>query len=324
MHGDALATRDVADNLLAADRAATSRTEHHDVVEASDLDLLFTRAEHAPDDGRDGPFRRFLVQLVGRNELDEHLLGLDLTVSDGRKQIVHFLHREVRQRLCELLAVDDGLRVDVVAARLLLEQLASELDRARLLFRVNQVLDLVARARRRGEVEPVTARPVPGLRDDFDDVAVLEARAERHDLAVHPRADALMADIGVNRVGKIDGRRAAWQRLHQTFWREGVDLLGIQLDLEVLDELLRIADFLLVFEKLAHPLEVPIVAVVADPPFLVLPVRRNPLLRPPVHFNRPYLHFEGHPVLADHRGVQRLVAVGAWHRDEILDAPRHR
>src|SRR5207247_11429194 len=99
---------------------------------------------------------------------------------------------------------------------------------------------------------------------------------------------------------------------------------GTQLYCEFLYDLVRIADVRLGSENLAHPLEVPSVAVVSAPPFLVLPLRLTPLLRPPVHFNRPYLHFEGHPVLADHRGVQRLVAVGAWHRDEILDAPRHR
>ena len=54
----------------------------------------------------------------------------------------------------------------------------------------------------------------PGVRDDLDDVAVLQARAERHHLAVDARADALMADVGVNRVGEVDRRRAARQRLH--------------------------------------------------------------------------------------------------------------
>ena len=40
--------------------------------------------------------------------------------------------------------------------------------------------------------------------------------------------------------------------------------------------------------------------------------------------DRADLHLERHAVLADHRGVQRLVAVGPRHRDEVLDAPRHR
>ena len=172
------------------------------------------------------------------------------------------------------------LRVQVVAARFLLEQLASELDGARLLLRVDQVLDLVARARGGDEVQPVAARLVPRLRDDLDDVAVLQARAERHHLAVDARADALVADVGVDRVGEVDRRRAARQRLDQPLRREGVDLLRIELDLQVLDELLRVADFLLLLEQLPHPLEVALVALIADAPFLVLPVRGDALPPP--------------------------------------------
>ena len=186
------------------------------------------------------------------------------------------------------------------------------------------MLDLVARARRDDEVQPVAARLVPGLRDDLDDVAVLEARAERHHLAVDARADALVADVGVDRVREVDRRRAARQRLDLPLRREGVDLFRIELDLQVLDELLRVADFLLLFEQLAHPLEVALVALVADAAFLVLPVRGDAFLGHPVHLDRPDLHLERHAVLADHRGVQRLVAVGPRHRDEVLDAARHR
>jgi hypothetical protein len=53
-------------------------------------------------------------------------------------------------------------------------------------------------------------------------------------------------------------------------------------------------------------------------------VRRDPFLGGPVHVGRPDLHFERHAALADHRGVQRLVAVRARHRDEVLDPARHR
>ena len=54
----------------------------------------------------------------------------------------------------------------------------------------------------------------PGVVDDLDDVAVPQARAQRHHLAVDARADALVADVGVDRVGEVDRRRVARQRLH--------------------------------------------------------------------------------------------------------------
>jgi len=39
-------------------------------------------------------------------------------------------------------------------------------------------------------------------------------------------------------------------------------------------------------------------------------MRRDPFLRPPVHLDRPDLHLERHPVLADDRGVARLYRSG--------------
>ena len=162
------------------------------------------------------------------------------------------------------------------------------------------------------------------LRHDFDDVAVLEAGAERHHAAVDARADALMADVGVNRVREVHGGRILGQHLHLSARREGVDLLRIEIDLQVLEELLRIPHLLLPFEQLAQPLEVLLVAARADAAFLVLPVRRDPFFGVAVHFRRTDLHFERESVLADHRGVQRLIAVGPRHRDEVLDASGHR
>ena len=133
-----------------------------------------------------------------------------------------------------------------------------------------------------------------------------------------------MADVGVNRVGEVDRRRPSRQHLHLPARRERVDLFGIEIDLEVGQELLRIADLLLPLEQLPQPLEVLLVAAGADAPFLVFPVRRDAFLGAPIHFLGANLHFERKPVLADHRRVQRLIAVGPRHRDEVLDAAGHR
>ena len=194
----------------------------------------------------------------------------------------------------------------------------------RLLLDADEMLDLVPRVRGDDEVQPVAARLVAGRRDDLDDVAVLEPRAERHHLAVDARAHALPADVGMNRIREIDRRGAPRKGFDLPLGREGVDLLRIEVDLQVLDELLRIADLVLELEQLPHPLEIALVALVADAPFLVFPVRRNAFFGPPVHLDRPDLHLEGHAVMADDRGVERLIAVGPRHRDEVLDPSGHR
>ena len=83
------------------------------------------------------------------------------------------------------------------------------------------------------------------LRDDLDDVAVFEVGAERHHLAVDAGADALVANVGVNGIGEIDRRGPPREGLDLALGCEGVDLLGVQLHLQALDELLRIPDLLL-------------------------------------------------------------------------------
>ena len=125
-------------------------------------------------------------------------------------------------------------------------------------------------------------------------------------------------------VGEVDRRRAARQRLDLALRREDVDLLRVELDPQVLQELLRVADFLLRFEQLAQPLKVLLVALGADAAFLVLPVRRDALLGDPVHLLGADLHLERQAALADDRRVQRLVAVRPRHRDEVLEPSRHR
>ena len=56
---------------------------------------------------------------------------------------------------------------------------------------------------------------------------------------------------------------------------------------------------------------------------LVLPVRGDAFFGDAVHLFGADLHFELMAAFADHRGVQRLVAVGAGDGDEVLDAARH-
>ena len=98
--------------------------------------------------------------------------------------------------------------------------LSNSLRRAQaadLLLGVNEVLDLVAGPRGGDEVPASRGSACARRRRDFHDVAVPQPGAERNHLAVHPRADALMADVGVDRVGEIHGRRVAWKRLHFPF-----------------------------------------------------------------------------------------------------------
>ena len=82
--------------------------------------------------------------------------------------------------------------------------------------------DLVARPRRRDEPEPVLRRAL-ALRlrgEDVDRVAGAQLVVEGHELAVHLGADRAVPDLGVDRVGEVDRRRAGRQVHHVALRRE--------------------------------------------------------------------------------------------------------
>ena len=251
--GHALAAADVADDPLAPDRVATSGPEYHEPVDAAHLDAVLTAPEDAAHHRRDLSFRRTFPQLLLRHDLAEHQARGQLAVSHRRQQFVGSAAAVLLGDLDHPVALEELFSVQPEAPRFLLEDAASELDAAGLLRCLDEVADLVPRAGGDDETEPVAARVVVRLRDDFDDVAVFQLRTERHHLAVDPGADAAMADVGVDGVREVDESRAAGQRLHFAFRREGVDLLGVEVQLQVLDELLRVADLHLELEELSHP-----------------------------------------------------------------------
>jgi hypothetical protein len=112
---------------------------------------------------------------------------------------------------------------------------------------------------------------------------------------------------------------------HLSLGREGVDLVGIEVHLQAGEELVGVGHLLLPLDQLANPVQPLLVArrdrAVAG---LVLPVRGDAFFGDAVHLFGADLHLELVAALAHHRGVQRLVAVGAGNGDEVLDAPRHR
>ena len=107
--------------------------------------------------------------------------------------------------------------------------------------------------------------------------------------------------------------------------REGVHLVGIEVHLQAGEEFVGVRHLLLPLDQLPDPVQPLFIAgrhrAVAR---LVLPVRRNALLGDAVHLFGADLHLKLVAAGAHHRGVQRLVSVGARNGDEILDAPRHR
>ncbi len=120
--------------------------------------------------------------------------------------------------------------------------------------------------RARGDfTKPSQSRLGAGVRrlggEHLDDVAVVERGLQRHQPAVDPGADGAVADLGVDRVGEVDRRRAGRQRDHVAARGEDVDLGGVDLEAQRLQELPRVLGLLLPVEQLAHPGHVAAAAV---------------------------------------------------------------
>ena len=327
MHRHALAARHVADDRFAADRIAALGAVDQQVVHALDLDDQVARCRRGrPERRKRGRGRRllllFLLQAhrVGRQLLEDLPRG-ELPVAERGVQVVHLREAVLGSDALEIRLADPG-QLHAHAARFLLEVLLADLDGLGPLGGVDDGADLVARPRGPHQRQPVLARHVAGLGEDLDHVAVAQCVLQRDDAAVHLRADAGVADGGVDGVGEIDGRRIARQDDHLAARREGVDLLAVQVHLEGGHELVGVPHLLDPLQQVAQPGDALVLfAAGVLAAFLVLPVRGDALLGDAVHLLGADLHFEGLPVGAHHRGVQGLIQVGARNGDEVLDAP---
>jgi len=134
----------------------------------------------------------------------------------------------------------------------LAQQPLAELRRFLVPHGAQEVADLAARAAGLDVVQPGRIRCRLRRRDDLDHVAVAQLGAQRDQILIDARRRAMMANVGVHVVGKIDHRRAARHGHDLAFGGEYVNVVGKEVDLDVLEELGRIAA--LHFEKRLQPL----------------------------------------------------------------------
>src|SRR6266702_8683711 len=110
------------------------------------------------------------------------------------------------------------------------------------------------------------------LREDLDDIATVQLESQRNHAPVYFGSNARVPDLGVDRIGKIDGRRITRQHYDFAFRREGVNLLRIEIDLQSGKKLIGIGDIALPFHHLPHPCE-PLLILRRYWTIRVLPVR---------------------------------------------------
>jgi hypothetical protein len=163
--------------------------------------------------------------------------------------------------------------------------------------------------------------------DDLDLVPVGELGHQRRDLAVDLAADRHVAHVGVHRIGKVDEVRMPRQRDQLALGGEAEHLVVKQLELGVLEELLRIGAL---GEQLDGPPQPGIGAGFARQQLrrrvdvvLVQRVRGDAVVRDLVHLLGTDLQFDALLARADHGGVNGAVIILLRGRDVILEAARH-
>ena len=309
------AARNEADDLVARDGVAAAGKAGQKSAHPLDDD--------AARIGRvaviDGLFRDlFLIEV---DQLEEDLIDGDRAVADGSKHLVLREEGEFFRDLGEALFGEDIGKVVAAVLGFQLEHAAADLDILVLHLAPEELLDLGAGAGRFDDLQPVPGGAAGvGGGNDLHHVARLQRRVELDDLGIDARPDAMVADLAVDGIGKVDRRRVFGQRDDLALRGKDEQLVGIQLGLERLHEILRVLQPALPVEHLADPGKAFGKGSVLRALFLVLPMRRDTELGRAVHLEGADLDLEGLAEVGDDRRVQRLVHIRLRRRDVVLDA----
>src|SRR5712692_9329357 len=324
MHGDTAAPRDVADNFVAGNGIATLGAVNEQVVVTFNNQGRFAEAQHAlycfnesglgVDGFGLGSFFRFTEK--AREDLTSGIFA----ETDGGVKILNF-RKAVIVNQFEDVGFRNFLEAAAKMTRFVFEQALAHFGGFFAFLLVDPMTNLAFRRGGFNETEPIAAGVVALLGEDFDDIAAGDFMAQRNHLAVHLSPNTLVADLGVNHVGKIDGRGAARKLEHAAFRRESVDFDRSEIHFERGEKFSGLLELLGPFDELAHPGDALIVIFRRGLSRFVFPVRGNALLRDAVHFLRADLHLE-RLAAVEHGGMQRLIKIWSRNGDVVLEAAR--
>ena len=264
---DPAAERDVAEDRVARHRPAALGQPQRDVVDALDADAVAATSRLRPAAApcalvRAGPRRPIGSSSAASPCLSRcmHLvdddLRRDLRAAERDVEVVGLAEAHLADHVGQQRRAGDLLRRQAGLVEVLLQQLAAGVLGVVARLGLEPGADLVARARRLDQRQPVARRAALALGgEDLDDVAGLQLVVQRDDLAVDLGADAAVADVGVDLVGEVQRRRAGGQRLDLALGREDEDLLLDQLAAQVVGELARVVRVALPVEQRLQPLE---------------------------------------------------------------------
>ncbi|KPW26109.1 Uncharacterized protein ALO83_04869 [Pseudomonas cannabina pv. alisalensis] len=305
VHDHAFASRKVTDNRVARyRRAAFGVTEYQAFGAANGQRTLRTWQ---------------LIALAQQTTGDD--IGHAIAQADVFKQIFQHFDPVFGQHQLDTL-LGHLVQAAFETVEHLVQQALAKVDRLGAALQLERVTNVRTGLAGDDKVQPCRVRTCAGSADNLDRGAALQRFGQRGQSTVDPAGNAAVADIGMYRVSEVHGGGAFGQLHDPAFRREHVDLVRKQVDLDAFDEFQRVARALLHLQHALDPLPGASMSalgllVVAG---LVQPVRGNPVIGHLFHFTGANLDFNRHAVHAEQRGMQRLVAVGLWNRDVILEA----
>ena len=197
MYGYTAPARHEPDDGVGRRRLAASGRHGEELIDADDQYAARLRARLADD--------RRLVDCGGRRFVDAqcslYLARADFTAADLRQKIVELGEFKFVR---ELFEADTG---HAEALQFLVDDIAPFRHRDLVVEPIEPLPDFAARARAlqktQRRIQPVAAGAALLRRDDFDLLAVLQRRIERHHRAVDTGAAAAVAEIGVHVICEI-------------------------------------------------------------------------------------------------------------------------
>ena len=155
---------------------------------------------------------------------------------------------------------------------------------------------------------------------------------ERRYRTVDLGADAVVADLGMDSVGKVERRRTGTKRHDLTLGRKDKDLLIKEVDLQRMQVFLGVGDLVRrsPIERMFEPVNLVIqtLGIIGlrrrrSARFLIQPVGGNAVLGLLMHLIGSNLNLERTGCGADNRRMERLVVIDLRHGDIVFKATRH-
>ena len=246
-----------------------------------------------------------------------------VTKSDFCQQIV---------KRCQLHAIQLALNIFLrdfiqltATTQSMVEQTTAQAYRIITLEVFQQLTNFGARFRANDKVQPSGIRASARSGNDFNGLTAGKRLRQRVRLAVNACAHAGMTDIGMHCISEVDGRCTGRQLDNAPFRCENVNLIREEIGFNALDKFKRATGTLLQLQQALHPaLGAYLRGSAGFAVLFISPVRGNTHLRHLIHIFGTDLDLNRHAVRANHRGVQRLIAVRFWNGDIVFHAARTR